>query len=409
MRCAIRLSPAALGCVCLAFGGSAHAQSPAPVFGTTVVIPSGLRGEIYFLPPNTQALPPFSSLDPAGTIYTSALDVSTRQFTQGFPGVTNRIEWFAIDYRGRFWIDEPGPYSFALTSDDGSRLYIDGRLTIENDGIHPAMRRETTVLLAGGIHRIRVSYFQGPRFEIALSLQVKSPGGTFRVFSTEEFKPPTDPATWKYAAQKEMDVAAPIGESAGAASKHARAAFLAGAAALYDRNLRKAEEELTRAVHLDGDYAPAWSCLGLVWDERAVQERASAAWRKALEADPAYIPAAVHLAALDLAQDNDAEAARITSAAIASGAGPNPLVFYYNAAARAHMGDRDGAERSVRAAIELDMAGEAPRAEYLLGLLLGEKGDRAGAIEHLQRYLTISPNAKDAAEVREQLLKLMTR
>jgi ATP-binding cassette subfamily F protein 3 len=38
------------------------------VFGTTVVIPSGLRGEIYFLPPNTKKLPGFSSLDPVGTV-----------------------------------------------------------------------------------------------------------------------------------------------------------------------------------------------------------------------------------------------------------------------------------------------------------------------------------------------------
>jgi hypothetical protein len=34
----------------------ATAQEPVAVFGTTVVIPSGLHGDIYYLPQNTQTL-----------------------------------------------------------------------------------------------------------------------------------------------------------------------------------------------------------------------------------------------------------------------------------------------------------------------------------------------------------------
>jgi hypothetical protein len=89
-------------------------------FGTTVVISSGLRGQIYFLPQNTLVLPKFEKLEPVGTIYTSSLNISPREFSEGFPGVTNRIEWFAIVYTGRFYIDKPGKYRFAVASDDGS-------------------------------------------------------------------------------------------------------------------------------------------------------------------------------------------------------------------------------------------------------------------------------------------------
>lgn len=97
-------------------------HAPVPTFGTTVVIPSGLQGSIYNLPKNAAKLPAFERLKPVGTIYTSSLNVPTLEFTEGFPGVTKRFEWFAIDYRGRFWIAKPGLYRFLLTSDDGSRL-----------------------------------------------------------------------------------------------------------------------------------------------------------------------------------------------------------------------------------------------------------------------------------------------
>ena len=71
-------------------------------FGTTVVIPSGLRGDIYYISPNSASLPKFEKLEPVGTIYTNGLNIPPREFTEGFPGVTKRVEFFAIDYTGRF-------------------------------------------------------------------------------------------------------------------------------------------------------------------------------------------------------------------------------------------------------------------------------------------------------------------
>jgi hypothetical protein len=167
-------------------------------FGTTVVMPSGLHGAIYYIPPGSPKLPKVEKLKPVGDIYTNALNVPPTNFTQGFPGVTNRIEWFAIEYTGRFWIQTPGEYRFALTSDDGSKLYIDRRLAIDNDGIHPARTRDTKLKLSGGIHQIRVSYFQGPGGAIALILSVSPPGEDWRPFSTDEFRPPSNPADWSY-------------------------------------------------------------------------------------------------------------------------------------------------------------------------------------------------------------------
>lgn len=169
-----------------------------PTFGTTVVVPGGLVGVLYHIPPFSTFLPDFQQLDPIGVIYTSSLNVPPRNFQEGFPGVTDRVEWFAIDYRGRFWIEKPGVYQFALTSDDGAKLYIDDELIVNNDGIHPPEVKMGSVRLSGGIHRIRVSYFQGPRWAVALVLRVAGPGEEWRIFSTNEFKPPPNPETWAY-------------------------------------------------------------------------------------------------------------------------------------------------------------------------------------------------------------------
>jgi hypothetical protein len=127
--------------------------------------------------------------------------VPAQDFRQGFPGVTKRIEWFAIDYRGKFWISAPGAYRFNMLSDDGAKLYIDDQVIIDNDGLHAPLWKDGFVDLAGGLHRMRVSYFQGPKWAIALVLKVSGPHQQLRVFSTDEFKPPPDPSEWHFPAK----------------------------------------------------------------------------------------------------------------------------------------------------------------------------------------------------------------
>jgi hypothetical protein len=184
--------------VCGAVLARAQDDEPVAHFGTTVVLPSGLQGAVYHIRHNSTHLPDFKKLKPVGTIYASELNIPPQDFQQGFPGVTKRFEWFAIDYTGRFWISKPGKYRFVLTSDDGANLYIDDNLVVDNDGEHPPATKTAKVDLKGGIHSLRVSYFQGPRFQVALVLQIADAGEQLRIFSTEEFKPPPNPEDWKF-------------------------------------------------------------------------------------------------------------------------------------------------------------------------------------------------------------------
>jgi hypothetical protein len=133
-----------------------------------------------------------------GEIWTNELNIPPRHWRSGFPGLTDRFEWFAIDYTGRFWIGKPGRYTFALLSDDGSRLFLDDTPVIDNDCQHPPDLRIAAVRLEGGIHQIRVSYFQGPRDCLALVLAVAGPDHQWKVFDLREFRPPSDPDEWHY-------------------------------------------------------------------------------------------------------------------------------------------------------------------------------------------------------------------
>jgi hypothetical protein len=172
------------------------ADAPATTFGVTVVDSVGLEGKIYFIKAGSDELPNFKKLKPVGSVYTTSLNITPRHFIEGFPGLTDRFEWFAIDYSGKFWIEEAATYLFGLLSDDGSKLYIDGREVIDNDGIHPAITQLGKAKLSRGPHRIRVSYFQGPRDSLALVLAVARPGEHWRIFNTKDFLP-ANPADWK--------------------------------------------------------------------------------------------------------------------------------------------------------------------------------------------------------------------
>jgi hypothetical protein len=169
------------------------AQEPQATFGITVVIPSALEGHIYNIRKGTKKLPNFRRMKPVGTIYTTSLNIPPQDFAQGFPGVTKRFEWFAIDYNGRFWIEKEGDYGFSLTADDGANLYIDQELVIDNDGQHPPKEMVGAVHLSRGVHEMRVSYFQGPRFQVALVLKMAAPGEELRIFNTDKMKPPPSP------------------------------------------------------------------------------------------------------------------------------------------------------------------------------------------------------------------------
>jgi len=96
-------------------------------------------------------LPDFNNLKPeksgrADRISLAGLDIPEQEF--------------ALIFTGQIEISTEGEYIFYTSSNDGSRLYIDNMLIVENDGEHGAKEKSGQIRLSPGRHRISVSYFQ---------------------------------------------------------------------------------------------------------------------------------------------------------------------------------------------------------------------------------------------------------
>lgn len=68
---------------------------------------------------------------------------------------------FAFEATGYLFLDKDDNILFQLSSDDGSRLWIDNQQIIDNDGPHGMEPKEAEVALRAGYHPIKIRYFQG--------------------------------------------------------------------------------------------------------------------------------------------------------------------------------------------------------------------------------------------------------
>lgn len=65
---------------------------------------------------------------------------------------------FTIEWNGLLEIQQRHKYTFILGSDDGSELFLNDNLVIDNGGIHGAREKSETLLLEPGFYRFRLTY-----------------------------------------------------------------------------------------------------------------------------------------------------------------------------------------------------------------------------------------------------------
>lgn len=68
---------------------------------------------------------------------------------------------FGIEWEGYLSITQKGVYQFATRSDDGSVVYIDGNMVVDNDDIHATRYISGVIPLDEGFHPVRIKYFDG--------------------------------------------------------------------------------------------------------------------------------------------------------------------------------------------------------------------------------------------------------
>ncbi|NRR92057.1 T9SS type A sorting domain-containing protein [Winogradskyella undariae] len=73
------------------------------------------------------------------------------------PGESND---FAIRYTGYITISSEETYTFYTSSDDGSKLFIDGNEIVDNDGDHAFQERSGTITLAPGNYPITILFYE---------------------------------------------------------------------------------------------------------------------------------------------------------------------------------------------------------------------------------------------------------
>jgi hypothetical protein len=123
---------------------------PAVNAGTVL---AGVNFKYYESATAWAVLPAFETLTPTTTPTTNVatIDITPRL----------RDTNFGMDFTGYINLAAAGDYTFFTSSDDGSKLYIDGQQVVDNDGNHGIQEQMGTVNLAAGYHIIRVTFYQG--------------------------------------------------------------------------------------------------------------------------------------------------------------------------------------------------------------------------------------------------------
>jgi len=75
-------------------------------------------------------------------------------------GQSKLADHFFARWSGVLRVPKDGKYKFYLESDDGSRLFIDNKQVIDNNGLHAMEEKDGEAELKAGDHPIRIEMFE---------------------------------------------------------------------------------------------------------------------------------------------------------------------------------------------------------------------------------------------------------
>jgi hypothetical protein len=128
-------------------------------------VPAGTGFRYRYYEGRWTRMPDYRKLKPVFSGVATDLEVESRQL--------RRDNWGMI-LEGNLDIEKAGEYTFHLNSDDGSMLYVDDELIIDNDGDHSLLELSGAKELSAGPHQIRIEFFESAG-EAILELDVEGP------------------------------------------------------------------------------------------------------------------------------------------------------------------------------------------------------------------------------------------
>ena len=160
-------------------------------------------------------------------------------------------------------------------------------------------------------------------------------------------------------------------------------------------------------VQVAPKFAPGWHAIGVLSEYSSLQKDAREAYERAIEADSKVLPPYVTLTRLCIKTKDWNCAANTADALIKVDKRKiYPDIYLHSAVALYGLKELDRAAASARECIRLDPSHLAPRAEYVLGRILEEKGDLEGARQHMTKYLELDLKAPDLESIRTHLKNL---
>lgn len=198
---------------------------------------------------------------------------------------------------------------------------------------------------------------------------------------------------------------ASVSSTTASASKDAAKSFERARSEWFDNKPDRAQRDLQKAVEQYPQYAEAWYQLGKL-QEAADSPEAIHSFSKAVAADANFAPPYEHLASV-AAQNADWKLVLSTAnRALELTPRGSIQIWYFHALGNFQAQRMDVAEASAKKSLSMDPLHMQPNTEQLLAVILSQRGDNAGAIEHLHNCLTYFAPGPNLELVKKQLVEL---
>jgi tetratricopeptide (TPR) repeat protein len=168
----------------------------------------------------------------------------------------------------------------------------------------------------------------------------------------------------------------------------------------------QAQKSLEKAVEIYPKYAAAWTELGVLQMKQNDSAAATKSFEQSIAADPKYVNAYDGMAQVAYRANRWADVVEITNKLIGLNPVNFPGAYFLNGAANYQIGNFDAAEKNTRQGIRVDDAHQAPKLQYLLGMILARRGEYQEASEHIQQYLTVTKNPGEIEEAKKLLAEI---
>jgi hypothetical protein len=202
---------------------------------------------------------------------------------------------------------------------------------------------------------------------------------------------------------------------------NARKAYEKGLQAENKGKLADARKYFETAVQIYPSFVNAWFQLGTVFQKENQKDAARSAYTQATSIDAKFLPPYLFLALMAFEAENWTEVLNHTGHILdldplnqgeVTGyfLDLDPLnyaeAYFYDSVANYKLNKIEAAEKSALKAEHLDLRTRFPQLHLLLAEIFARRKNYALAIEEIQTYLGLAPNAQDAPQEREQLAKL---